>query len=61
MTNATVYLDTQSNFANSGWVCETDEDGRPQYQLDATSENTSDELLIAEAEAFADGEITVLR
>ena len=61
MTNATVYFDTTSNPQNPGWVCETDEVGKPQFALDATADDASDDELIAEARSYADGEITIRR
>ena len=62
MINAKVYFDTQSDPRNPGWVCETDADGMPQYQLDANAPDAADEeLLFKEARAFADGEIIIRR
>ena len=59
--NATVYFDDTSNPANPGWVCETDEDGRPSYQLELTSPGASDAELIADARSYAEGEISIRR
>lgn len=59
--NAEVYYDTISNPQNPGWVCQTDEDGHPQYALDESDQEATDEDLVAEAHAFAGGKITVVR
>ncbi len=59
--NATVYFDDSSNPTNSGWVCETDEEMRPQYPLDATDLGATDAELTAEAGSYADGTITIRR
>ncbi len=61
MTNATVYFDRTGNPQNPGWVCETDDELRSQYQLDADNPAATDAALIAEAAAYADGQITVRR
>jgi hypothetical protein len=61
MMNATVYFDSKSDPRNPGWVCQTDDDTRSTYQLDATDPDADDATLIAEAWAFSDGQITVRR
>lgn len=61
MVNATVYYDDVSEPTNPGWVCETDEDGRPQFALDETDVDATDEALVAEAQTYADGEVTIRR
>ena len=56
--DATIYFDISSNPQNPGWICETEEG---QFQLDADSLDASDDELLAEGRAFADGEITIRR
>ena len=60
MTNATIYYDTQVR-SNHGWVCETDDDSKSQYQLQANDPDATDEELIREGRAYADGDITIRR
>lgn len=59
--NARVYFDATRDPQNPGWVCETETEGKPQFALDATDPAAPESDLIAEARAFADGEITVDR
>jgi hypothetical protein len=61
MTNATIYFDDSSDPRNPGWVCETDDDGRPQFQMNTTDPSADDKTLLVDARSFANGEITIRR